>query len=90
MLFFVDYILAYEINTDKDSEWQEKREEKRREFEANLEKAKLELEAEGIEVHIKFCLNVHGKGKAVFKVLRMSGLYPEFGIKKIEINIPLN
>jgi len=62
LLFFIDYILAYEINTDKDSEWQEKREEKRREFEANLEKAKLELEAEGIEVH-KFCLMYTEKGK---------------------------
>ena len=49
---FVDYILAYEIDAAKDQEWQQKREEKRREFEANLEKANLELEAEGIEVHL--------------------------------------
>lgn len=46
----LDYILAYEIDANKDQDWQEKREEKRREFEANLEKAKLELEMEGIEV----------------------------------------
>ncbi|XP_073240805.1 anoctamin-5-like [Porites lutea] len=45
----IDYILAYEVDYDKDAEWQQKREEKRREFEANLEKANLELEAEGIE-----------------------------------------
>ena len=48
--FLLDYILAYEIDTGKDEDWQQKREEKRREFEANLEKAHLELEAEGIEV----------------------------------------
>ena len=48
----LDYILAYEIDPNKDHEWQQKREEKRREFEANLEKAKLELEAEGIEVQL--------------------------------------
>ena len=46
----VDYILAYEIEVSKDEDWQHKRDEKRREFEANLEKADLELEAEGIEV----------------------------------------
>lgn len=50
--FFTDYILAYEVDNDKDAEWQRKREEKRREFEANLEKANLELEAEGIEVRV--------------------------------------
>ena len=55
---FKDYILAYEIEFDKDAEWQQKREEKRREFEGNLEKANLELEAEGIEVrvHVAFTL----------------------------------
>ncbi|KAK2563653.1 Anoctamin-5 [Acropora cervicornis] len=46
----IDYILAYEIDTGKDEDWQQKREEKRSEFEANLEKAHLELEAEGIEL----------------------------------------
>lgn len=46
----VDYILAYEIDASKDEDWQHKRDEKRREFEANLEEADLELEAEGIEV----------------------------------------
>ena len=47
-----DYILAYEISTSKDEDWQQKREEKRSEFEANLEKAHLELEVEGIEVKL--------------------------------------
>ncbi|XP_067035290.1 anoctamin-5-like isoform X1 [Acropora muricata] len=46
----IDYILAYEIDTGKDEDWQQKREEKRSEFEANLVKAHLELEAEGIEL----------------------------------------
>ena len=46
----VHYILAYEIDTTKDREWQQKREEKRLEFEANLERENLELEAGGIEV----------------------------------------
>lgn len=50
MNFLLDYILAYEIDTGKDEDWQQKREEKRSEFEANLVKAHLELEAEGIEV----------------------------------------
>ncbi|XP_022783633.1 uncharacterized protein LOC111324353 [Stylophora pistillata] len=45
----VDYILAYEIDTTKDREWQQKREEKRLTFEQNLERANLILEAEGIE-----------------------------------------
>ncbi|XP_020601882.1 anoctamin-4-like isoform X1 [Orbicella faveolata] len=45
----IDYILAYEIDTTKDREWQQKREEKRIAFEANLERENLELEAEGIE-----------------------------------------
>lgn len=49
-LRFLDYILAYEIDTTKDREWQQKREEKRIAFEANLERENLELEAEGIEV----------------------------------------
>ena len=53
----IDYILAYEIDTTKDREWQQKREEKRITFEQNLERANLELEAEGIEVH--FILLIH-------------------------------
>ena len=53
----IDYILAYEIDTTKDGEWQQKREEKRITFEQNLERANLELEAEGIEVH--FILLIH-------------------------------
>ena len=50
----LDYILAYEIDTTKDREWQQKREEKRITFEANLERENLELEAEGIEVQVCF------------------------------------
>ena len=57
--FFTDYILAYEVDNDKDAEWQQKREEKRREFEANLEKANLELEAEGIEVRVHVTCTLH-------------------------------
>lgn len=75
----LDYILAYEIDANKDQDWQEKREEKRREFEANLEKAKLELEMEGIEVQywtckIQSCILVHctWKGRIFLKWININ------------------
>ncbi|XP_046840344.1 anoctamin-5-like [Xenia sp. Carnegie-2017] len=45
----IDYVLAYEEHSDKSTEWQEKRKEKRKHFEAHLKKQGLQLEQEDFE-----------------------------------------
>lgn len=75
--FFTDYILAYEVDNDKDAEWQQKREEKRREFEANLEKANLELEAEGIEVRVHVTCTLYSNPYTVNLLVTCSDCFHE-------------
>ena len=52
----LDYILAYQEQVDKPREWQEKRADKRKKFQENLEAQGLELEQEDFEVGLAILL----------------------------------
>ena len=49
--FFQDYVLAYQEYSDKATEWQEKRADKRKHFQERLEEQGLELEQEDCDVN---------------------------------------